>query len=194
MAMSSKYGFHYVKNLSPNVEDPIRIEMVLANSAGPITIGDAVKLTTGFVVGCGTDAAMLGICVGFVDDKGLNIFERGATATGTKSGDDTYTATSSNQTVEKVRAVVNVDTNALFFAYADNTLTTAMVGLYFDGEVLDGTYVDGVDYTNGMGAYSAGTQQFQLMELVTVLSDGSASTKTGLFRIARSQIVVDPTA
>lgn len=191
MAKTSKYGFQYRKSLSPNVENPARIEVVLANSAGPLVIGDAVKWSSGYLDGCAADYAMLGILEGFVDDKGRNIFEQGVSVNGTKSGDDTYTAASNNVTVDKVRGVVNIDPLALFFAYADSALTQAEVGLWFNGSAIDGTYVDGVTGTGA--AYSVGTQQFQLVELVTTLDDGSASTTTGLFRIGRSQLLNDPT-
>ncbi len=191
MAKTSKYGFTYRKNLSPNVEDPIRLEVILADSAGPLTVGDAVKFNDGgYLAGCEADKAMLGILEGFTKN-GQNIFQNNVTVGGTKSGDDTYTADSDNITEDLVKGVVVVDTNALFLGYADSTLTQAECGLWFDGVVIDGTYVDGV---TGAGAtYSAGTQQFQLIELVTTLDDGSASTNTGLFRIGRSQLAVDTT-
>jgi len=192
MAMTSKYGFVYKRHLIPNVETPASLEVILANSAGPLTVGDAVKYNDGgYLAGCEIDKAMLGILVGFVTEKGENIFKSKEDHGGTESGDDTFTAANDNITIHKVKGVVIVDTMALFQAYNADALTQAECGLWFNGVVADGTYVDG---TTGTGAtYSAGTQQFQLIELVTVLDDGSASTTTGLFRIGRSQLATDTT-
>jgi hypothetical protein len=191
MAKTSKYGFIYKRNLSPNVEDPMRIEVILANSAGPLTIGDTVKWSSGYLDGCAADYAMLGILEGFVCDNGENLFKSTADNGGTTSGDDTFTAASDNVTVHKVKGVVNIDPNALFQAYADSALTQAEVGLWFNTSAIDGTYPDGVTGTGA--AWSVGTQVMQLIELVTTLEDGSTSTTTGLFRIGRSQLLNDVT-
>ena len=192
MAKTSKYGFEFIRHLTPSVETPATLEVILANSAGPLTIGDAVKWSSGYLDGAAIDVAFLGILVGFVTKSGENIFKTKEAITGTKSGDDTYTAASNNTTVDQVKGVVVVDPMALFFAYCDTTLTQAYVGLWFNGKVYDGTYIDSV---TGTGAtWSVGTQEFQLVELVTTLNDGSTSTKTGLFRIGRSQLLNDVTA
>lgn len=193
MAQTSKYGFKYRKSLVPSREQPATLEVILANSAGPLTIGDAVTYASGYLNGAAVDRGILGILVGLVDKNGLNIFERGASVNGTKSGDDTYTAASDNVTVDQVKGVVIVDQMAEFFAYANGTLTEAMKGTWFNGSVADGTYVDSVEYSTGQGAWSVGTQQFQLIDLVTTLNDGTASTTTGLFRIGRSVLLNDVT-
>lgn len=195
MAATTKYGFIYKRHLTPSLSTPATLYVTLANSAGPLVVGNAVKYSGGYLVGCGANAAMLGILVGFVNSKGDDIFKNllGPAVKGTKVGDDTYTAASDNQTVDQVQGVVFVDVDALFQAYSDSTLTQASVGLFFNGKVNANTYVDGVTGTGG--AYSAGTQQFQLVELVTTLGDGTAVTTVGLFKIARSQIYInDPTA
>lgn len=193
MAKTSKYGFEYKKSLIPGLSNPATLEVILANSAA-LTIGDAVAWSSGYLGGAAVDTAFLGILVGFVTDKGENIFKTEDSLGGTISGDDTYTADSDNTTVDKVRGVVVVDPMALFFGYANGALTAAMVGQWFNGAVTDGTYVDSVEYSSGQGAWSVGTQQFQLVERVTTLSDGSASTTAGLFRIGRSQLLNDVTA
>jgi hypothetical protein len=191
MARTSKYGFDYRRHLTPGTETPATLEVILANSAGPLTVGDAVTYASGFLNGAAIDVGILGILVGFVTSKGENIFKTKDSLGGTKSGDDTYTASSTNATVDQVRGVVYVDQMALFAAYGDTTLTQAYVGLWFNGKVNDGTYVDGVTSTGA--AWSVGTQQFQLIELVTTLIDGSASTTRGLFRIGRSVLLNDVT-
>jgi hypothetical protein len=89
MAKTSKYGFEYVKHLYPGVSVPATLEVTLANSAGALTIGDAVQLTSGYLDGCPIDEAMLGILVGFVTKNGENIFKTKDTLLGTRTGDDT---------------------------------------------------------------------------------------------------------
>ena len=194
MAASSKYGFHYRRHLIPNCESPAMLEVIISDSAGNLTIGDKVQWTGGYLMGSAPDAAFLGFLAGFVTSKGENIFKTKDSITGTKTGDDTYNASATNTTVDQVKGVVIVDPQALFFGYCDDTLTQAMVGNYFYTVATDGTYADSADLT-GQGAYVAGTQDVQLVELVTTLDDGSTSTKAGLWRIARSQIAInDPTA
>jgi hypothetical protein len=186
-------GFEYKKHLMPGVETPATHEFILANSAGALTVGDAVLLSSGYLTQAAADKAIIGILQGFVTEKGENIFKTSEVLGGTLSGDDTYTAASDNTTVDKVRGVVIVDPYALFENTADSTLGQAEVGLFFNGAISDsGNAVDQVTGTGG--AYSAGTQQFQLIELVTTDNDGSASTTKGLFRIARSQLAYDNTA
>jgi len=193
MAQTTKYGFFFKKSLNPGLSNPATLEVILANSAA-LTIGDAVAFSSGYLGGAAADVAILGILVGFITDKGENIFKTKETLGGTKSGDDTYTADSDNTTVDKVKGVVYIDPMALFFGYANGAITAAMVGQWFNGAVTDGTYVDSVEYSTAQGAYSTGTQQFQLIERVTTLGDGSSSTTAGLFRIGRSQLLNDVTA
>ena len=191
MAKTSKYGFIYKRNLSPNVENPMRLEVILADSAGPLTVGDTVGYSSGYLDGIAADYAILGILEGFVCSNGENLFKSTADNGGTISGDDTFTAASDNTTVHMVKGIVNIDPNALFQAYNADALTQAEVGLWFNTAVLDGTYPDS---TTGTGsAWAVGTQVMQLIELVTTLEDGSAATTVGLFRIGRSQLLNDVT-
>lgn len=179
MAKSSSTGFEYVRHLEPGVETPATLEVLLANSAGPLTVGDAVQLTSGYLTIAATGEAILGILVGFVTDKGENIFKTNESLGGTLSGDDTYTAASDNATVDKVRGVVIVDDKALFLNEADSTLTQAEIGTYFDTTANS-------DQITGSG--SGTISQFQLIELVTVNRDGSTEDSSGLFRISESQL------
>lgn len=185
MAKTSKYGFEYVRHLEPTVSTPATLEYIISDSAGALTIGDAVKLSSGYLMGAGTDSEKFGILVGFVTSKGENLFKSKESVTGVKSGDDTYNAATDNTTVDQVKGVVIYDDKALFKAYATGTITQAMVGQWFLGAVADGTYVDAVNYTTAQGTWSVGTQDFQLIELL--------SSTTGLFRIGRSQLLNDVT-
>lgn len=191
MAVNSKYGFVYKKHLTPSVETPATLEIILANSAN-LVVGDGVLLSSGYLAGAAVDKAFLGILIGFVTKNGENIFKTKDSLGGTKNGDVEYTAASDNTTVDQVKGVVVVDPMALFGAYSDTALSQASVGLWFNGKVNDDTYIDGVTGTGG--SYSAGTQQFQLIEYPATLEDGSTNSAYGLFRIGRSQLLNDPTA
>jgi len=194
MAKTSKYGFIYKGHLTPGIETPSTLEYIISDSAGALTVGDAVFLSSGYLMGAGVDTAILGILQGFVTKNGENIFKTKDSLTGTKSGDDTYNAAGDNTTVDQVRGVVIVDTMALFQAYCSaGALTQAMVGQWFLGAIADGTYMDSVNYTTAQGPWSVGSQDFQLIRLVTTLGDGSSSTTCGLFRIGRSQLLNDVT-
>jgi hypothetical protein len=179
MALTSSKGFFYKKHLKPSVEAPATLTVLIANSAGPLTLGDAVQLTSGYLTIAATTESVLGILVGIVDANGRNVFQQGVSVTGTKAGDDTYTAASDNQTVDQVKGVVIVDEDALFLNEADSTLTQAEIGTYFD-TTSDSNQVTG----SGSGTIS----QFQLIELVTTNSEGAAEDSQGLFRISQSQI------
>lgn len=179
MAYSSSKGFIYRKSLLPGVSMPATQEFLIANSEGPLTVGDAVQLTSGYLTIAATTESVVGILVGFVNSKGENIFKNNVTVGGTISGDDTYTAASDNQTVDLVKGVVIVDTNALFENEADSTLSQAEVGTYFDTTATS-------DQVTGSG--SGTISQFQLIELITENMDGSTEDSKGLFRISQSQL------
>lgn len=176
---SSIKGFWYKRNLNTGVQNPQTLEVELANSAGPLTIGDAVQWTSGYLTIAATGESILGILVGFVDDDGENIFKSRKTFTGTLSGEDTYTAGSDNATVDRIKGVVVVDPNALFLNEADSTLGQAEVGTYFDTTATS-------DQITGSG--SGTISQFQLIELVTTNEDGTSEDSKGLFRISQSQL------
>ena len=178
MAYTSSKGFIYRKSLTPGVSTPIAQEFLIANSEGPLTVGDAVQLTSGYVTIAATGESILGIVLGFVK-KGENIFKNNVSVGGTKAGDDTYTAASDNATVDLVKAVVSVDPMALYENEADSTLTQAEVGTYFDTTAAS-------DQITGSG--SGTISQFQLIELVTENGDGSAEDSKGLFKISQSQL------
>jgi len=179
MARSASTGFIYRRNLNTGVQNPQTLEVPLANSAGPLTVGDAVQYTSGYLTIAATGESVLGILVGFVDQDGRNIFQNGVSVSGTKSGDDTYTAAADNVTVDQVRGIVVVDPNALFENEADSSLTQAEVGKYFDTTATS-------DQITGSGSDTI--SQFQLIELVTTDGAGNTVDDYGLFRISQSQL------
>lgn len=190
MAATTKYGFIFKKHMYPGVEVPATLSVTIGDSK-TLVIGDAVQLTSGYLDGCPVDEAMLGILVGIVTSSGENIFKSKEDHGATLTGDDTVLSASDNTSVHGIKGLVVVDDMALFQAYSDTALEATDIGLYFPGKANHG-FVDGVA-DSGSGAWSVGTQQFQCIERVTTLPDGSTSTTAGLFRIARSQILTDVT-
>lgn len=190
MAKSTGYGFRYVRHLKPG-QKPATIEVIIANSE-QVAIGESVRWDSGYLAACTADTAQLGILVGVVTEKGENVFKTNESTGCTLSGDDTVTVGSSNITSQKVKGVVITDTDALFQATNADSLTQAEVGLWFLGVANTNTGMDGT--TGSGGSWSVGTQDWQLVELVTTDLDGTAVTDQGLFKIGRSQLLNDVTA
>lgn len=176
MALSSTTkGFTPRRSLITS-ESPVLVEFVIGNSK-TITIGDAIVLSAGYAQASGGGDTLAGICVGIVDSKGVNVFERGADVDGTLTGDDTYVSASDNTTDKQCKVQLIVDTMYLFENTADSTLTAAEVGLFADCNAT-------ADQITGTATSTQA--QFQLVELVTTDISGAASTTKGLFRICES--------
>lgn len=177
---ASRKGFYPNKNFSHS-ESPSVLEYIITTSA-VITIGDAIEIwdDPGYANVADADDKIAGVCVGIVDSKGINIFTTlGApSVAGTRSGDDTYTAASTNKTVDQVKVqLVPALEGQLFYNEADSTLTAAEVGTYFDLTA------------NGDQVTSTGDQTphtAQLVELIS-LAGGPNGGGEGLFRFSRSQ-------
>ena len=190
MARASGWGFHYRRNLQPG-QKPAILEVILANDA-VVAIGESVRWSGGYLVPCDDDRAQLGVLRGIVTEKGENVFKTNEAHGGTISGDEKFTAGAANSTSQKVKGEVIVDKDALFEAKADSSLTQAEVGLWFLGEANTNTGMDGV--TGAGAAWTVGTQDWQLVELIPTDLSGTTVTDKGLFRIGRSQLLNDVTA
>jgi hypothetical protein len=177
MARSSALGFHYVRHLQPG-QKPAVLEVILTDSEGALTVGDCVQWTAGYLTTAATTEIILGVLIGFVTEKGENLFKTNEVHGGTLSGDDTFTASATNESVEKVKGVVIVDKDALFLNKADSSLGQAEVGTYFDTTA-------GTDQVTSTGSTQA---QWQLIELVTDDGAGNTVNDRGLFRITESQL------
>lgn len=131
------------KNTLEQKETKVLKRFTIANSQ-VLTVGDAVQLTSGFVVPGGTTGAILGIVVDIINDNGTPMITDGTTGAALGSYRGTYTAASDNQTVAKVKAIVNLSTEAMYSVNLDaNPGTTSgsnLVGAQFnlaDEDVLD---------------------------------------------------------
>lgn len=108
------FKYKYTKN---GVTHPNTEEVIITNSA-TIQIGDMVRsYVDGFVEVAVAARPILGVVVGVVDSKGLPIDPDSGTL-------DTYTVASDNETVDKKRAVVMTDRNAVFSGDVDGTIGT----------------------------------------------------------------------
>ncbi len=138
-------GFEHVGHLLGS-ENPQAEQLIIANSQ-TIEVGDAVKMTTGFVNACDANDRIYGIVTGIVNDEGIDLSNANAnTFDGTFTGadgtnKDTYVASSDNQTDKKVRAMVVADPYALWENTADAAMTTAMLKQFFS--LVDEDQIDG---------------------------------------------------
>ena len=170
-------GFFYRKHML-GLTTGAMDQKIITNSQ-TITIGDVVKLTTGFANLSAAGGIVYGVVTGIVDVNGLNIDSSQADVDGTVSGTGdglTYVATSDNQTDKKVEAVVMVDPLVLFYNDADDDLTNAHEGRYFDLVATS----DQIDVAT-VGDHG----QFQLIKRDP---DGDGDASKGLFRIGESQL------
>jgi len=106
--------FVYKENANPNGGRVLR-EFTITDST-ELTVGEAVKLTSGLLVVAGTGGALLGILVGFKKADGGLITDNGA------GGDfaGTYTTPASNTVV----GIVDVSPDSIYTVTADATLGT----------------------------------------------------------------------
>ncbi len=107
------------------------IRRVITNSA-TIKIGGLVKLVAGYASAATSGAAVIGVCRGFETVDGLDLEYHPSKASGTLVSGVSYAAASDNVTVNKVRAVIEVDREGLYKHTTGGALTEVMVGNFFD--------------------------------------------------------------
>lgn len=185
MAYSASTGFRYFRSLSGQGEMPTPLRIRVANST-TLRIGDAVRVnTSGFVVRAAAGNPIGGVCLGLVDNNGINVLGQGyGTGTGaTLTSDDTLTTASTNQTkAVAVFAEVAVDVSGdmLWLNDADSDLAQTNLFQFFDSDA------SGQQIT--VSSASDANGQWQLMELDPEASGGAtANASKGLFRIAENQ-------
>lgn len=175
MALSSgTKGFYFRKNMVGDAAHPPLAEFIIANSE-TITIGDAITLSSGFAAVCGANDRPIGIAEAIVDADGLPVHGVVSYADhdGTVTGDDTYAASNDNQTDKQVKVRVMIPrSNDLFYNDADDTLSQADIGKFYD---MNSTG-DNIDVA------SAATPA--VWQLVEIDPDGDGDASKGLFRVA----------
>lgn len=136
---------------------------IIANSI-TVAVGEAVKLdSTGYVTNATADDAMLGIVVGFAKSDGTPLSPAAYVAgTATSSDVQSVVAASDNQTVDKKRALVQMDPAMIWSVTVSGTLgTTADSPTATDGSIGGWINVD-----------SAGTSYGQVLESTFSRTDG----------------------
>ncbi|MCR4263659.1 MAG: hypothetical protein NUV98_02985 [Candidatus Roizmanbacteria bacterium] len=157
-------------------QNPI-LEYLIISDSDTIAVGDAVSMSAGFVIPATSSTRVYGICVGLVNNKGIDL-QSAPTSTydGTYTdSSQTYVATSDNTTDKKVKAVVCPDPFALWYNDSSGTLTTAHLKTFFN--LTDKDQVD-------QGTSSATIGQVQLWKLDP---DEDSDASKGLFKLAAWQ-------
>lgn len=171
-------GFEYRGHLLGGRQSPGLFTRTIGDSE-TITIGDAVKLSSGYIAACDDGDSVFGIVVGLVDKDGIDLQNTAYTLDGTYTeggvGVGTYAAAADNSTDVQVQAQVICDPYALFYNDAAGAMTEAEVGTFFD--------LTDEDQIKDQSGTTKGA--FQLME---VDPDGESDMSEGLFRIAESDL------
>jgi len=170
-------GFTYRKQLLGGRQSPGLLTRSITGSA-TVTIGDAVKITSGYLSPCDDGDPITGIVVGLVDKDGIDLDNTSYSLDGTYTeggvGVGTYVAAADNVTVKKISAQIIIDKDALFYNDAAGAMTEAEVGTFFDL-----TDEDQIKDQNGSATVGA-------MQLWEVDPDNESDMSEGLFAITES--------
>lgn len=102
---------------------PVLRSQIITNSVAMVVM-NSVKLASGFVALGTTGALVYGHTIAIVTNQEVGLTTTGAAGASLGSFVGTYTVTSSNQTVAKVKAKVDISKETLYSASADATLGT----------------------------------------------------------------------
>ena len=160
----------------------IRRSYIIKNSA-TITVGDMIQASTGFMALAGAGGRILGCVIGLEDANHLDLDNAQATTgTGTwTSSTKTFIAASDNQTVDQVRAIVDVDPNTVYSGQPDAAIGTTT------GSNLIGYYTDLPAASDQPDENTAVTTTAQLF----IWGTDPENTARGLYSIAEHQIYGD---
>jgi hypothetical protein len=130
--------------LQPNGAPVLRSDIV-ANSVA-LTVEDSVKLASGFIALGTAGAAVYGHVAGIVTRQGVGLNTDGTAGAAMGSFVNAYTMSSSNQTVAKVKAIVDVSQMSMYTNPTGGTLGTT-TGSNLLGYNLDLSSEDTLDET-----------------------------------------------
>jgi len=177
-------GFYYKGNLRGGQESAV-VHRIIANSE-TVTLGDIVKNSSGYLaVSDANDTPILGVVVGIVTSDGRPLSSSSVTTDdydGTYSGNpgvvgsETYAASADNVTDKQVKAIVNIDPDALWKNDADSDLTEAMVFSFFS--LVDEDQIDGDTNSTTAGE----------LQLLKRDPDDESDNSQGLFKISSSAL------
>lgn len=185
MAYTANTGLRYDRTINANGADPLPYPILVANTTS-LRIGDAVRVnTSGFVVTAGAGNPIGGVCVGFVDNNGINVLGFGVSNTTgcTVTSDDAITTASDNQTRASAvyaQVVLDMSGQILWLNKADGALSQTNLFQYFD--------LDSNSRQVATGGASDANGQMQLILLDPLSSGGAAADTTmGAFRVNENQ-------
>ncbi len=187
MPVSSSNGFYYKRNINAVLDAPDPLQVRLADSV-TLTIGQMVRINTSGYAAIGSiSGPVLGVCVGFADDNGINPYSliydtsvANVTLAGTNGANDKITASSNNQTNSHyMLAMVAIDPGGsiLYQNKTNGTLTQANVG-QFANLTATADQVDTATFSDTTG----------VVQCLAINPNGDDAT-VGLFRIATSQLL-----
>lgn len=179
-------GFYPYRHLAGTTGGALQ-DFIIENSA-TVTLGDAVDVAAGYANRVAAGDRIMGVAVGFgrqLSNGEVVPLDQDAagTFTATRSGNagvlnsETVVVASDNATVDKIVARVQIDPNMTYFNDADDTLTQAMIGRYFDLN----SDADDADVATE-AAFSA---QVILLEIDP---HNDADVSKGVFKIVESQL------
>lgn len=115
-------AFKLIGSLNPHGGPLLRSEIV-ANSVALVE-NDSVKFASGFVALGTTGALVLGHVMSIVTNTGVGMETTGVAGAATGSYAGAYTMASDNQTVAKVRAMVDISKESIYSVDPDATIGT----------------------------------------------------------------------
>jgi len=157
-------------------QNPVTDHIIIAASE-TVTVGDAMKMSSGYAAVCDANDRIYGVCIGIVDKNGIDLDSTSSdNYDGTwTSSSSTYTASADNTTDKQIKAIIVADPYALWYNDADADLTAAMDKQFFS--LVDEDQIDGDTNSATVGE----------MQLWSRDPDGDSDASKGLFRIVAWQ-------
>lgn len=157
---------------------------IITNSA-TVKVGGFVKLAAGFASPATAGAPIFGLCIGIESEKGIPLDSRTVdpsaiyNGTFTSGPNGSYAAASDNQTVKKVKAVIDITPDLVVSSAPDAAIGTTT------GSNLAGGYTDlvddiTVDENNNGNAFTTVAQ-------LLILGVDPLNSANGLYMVAERQ-------
>ena len=178
--MAGNTGFQFKYNLAGRTSG-IQRAFIIGNSK-TITVGDMVKLSTGYIDLAGAAAGIMGVVVGFWDKNGTDLLSTRLTMAQAVYTESTRTVVTgnANTTGDQIRAVVDVDPFSVWTGETDNASTDAE-------SRLAGCYTDIVAASDQADDDTAATTQGQLF-IWGADPESDTTRKANLYSIAEHQL------
>jgi len=178
--MAGNTGFQFKYNLAGRTSG-IQRAFIISDSA-TITVGDMIKLTSGFVALAAATYPIMGVVVGLVDKDGIDLSNSKQTGVDWTYTESTKTVVvdSDNTTVSQIKAIVDVDPFSVWSGETDNTSTDTQARLA-------GCYTDIVNASDQADDDTGATTQAQLF-IWGADPESDTTKKANLYSIAEHQL------